>query len=533
MPILRLHNDPTLTNAFGPMIDAIGNSWDPKTRAEAYALQQRIFLERFQLMQEQQKNDAANRAVQYYSSVVPADKLPVIESLVRQGAGYDQVARAAADLGTNYIDSTDAAAKAFNLQRYQRLNGGKMPDSPLTLVVGANTQAQRQAEEAQQKQAEARGTARGTLQGAGIDVNKQLLFPEGDNPLAPVTASATAPGGQQSTGAASGQPAPKTQISNPAAPYEVPTTIVQQTASGVLTGASDVEGTKAINTQRKSDLDQAVNEGRAATKLKVVLGQIQQLATYLNASGLSGQADAAWRNWMQQTFGVAVGDKAEAQRQLSILLKDQLPALRSESGITRVAGPEIKLMGGMTGLETDTPRVLLGTTAREQAVADMIEKRGAIASRARGDFYDPNDANSTTSWTDWRNQDIANQNDLAAKTEEFKTAVHANFPTTPEGGPGAPAPGGPRIVIQQAPPQTPAPAAPAAAPAAPAAPAEVTAPPATAAAPAEVTAPPAAAAPAAPAAVSPPAAPAAAATPPKMGWSIDSNGKPIFGPLPP
>ena len=98
MPFLRMPQDDSLAETLGRLGDALGNSLNPLNSLRAYDIQQQLFLRRQQLEQMQRENAAKQAAIQQWGHIVPPEKLPQIAAMIYQGAPYDQVARAAAQL---------------------------------------------------------------------------------------------------------------------------------------------------------------------------------------------------------------------------------------------------------------------------------------------------------------------------------------------------------------------------------------------------------------------------------------------------
>ena len=113
--------DNTLAETLGNLGNSIGNAFDPLKRLQAYQIQQRIALEQQQIIQAQRENAAKQSAINQWGHIVPSDKLPQIANMIYQGAPYDQVARAAAQLSGNLVDDPNAMQQ--NIRYIEQLTG--------------------------------------------------------------------------------------------------------------------------------------------------------------------------------------------------------------------------------------------------------------------------------------------------------------------------------------------------------------------------------------------------------------------------
>ena len=199
MPVLRIGGDNTLGNTFGPLIQGLGSAWDPKTRAEAYELQQRIWLQQYTLWLEQRKAAAQEAATQTYAKAVSPEGMPVIHNMIISGASEADVAKAAARYSHSYIDELTPEADAFNRQRYENING-KTYEGSTPLAVGPVTEANARALENQQTLARAQAEAQGRQNVTGIDITTPHYFPGPINPTG-AQPSASTPTTQASTAA--------------------------------------------------------------------------------------------------------------------------------------------------------------------------------------------------------------------------------------------------------------------------------------------------------------------------------------------
>ena len=133
-------------------------------RLQAYQIQQRIALEQQQIIQAQRENAAKQSAINQWGHIVPADKLPQIANMIYQGAPYDQVARAAAQLSGNLVDDPNAMQQ--NIRYIEQLTG--KPYDYATNgppVAGPNTAKQANDWQVDQAGKKAGATALGTETG--------------------------------------------------------------------------------------------------------------------------------------------------------------------------------------------------------------------------------------------------------------------------------------------------------------------------------------------------------------------------------
>ena len=131
---------------------------------QAYELQYRMWLQQQQLIQAQRENNAKAAAIQQWGHIVPPDKLPQIATMIFQGAPYDQVARAAAQLSGQLIDDPNAMQQ--NIRYIEQLTGKPYDYASLgPPVAGPNTAKQANDWKVSQAGATAGATALGTKTG--------------------------------------------------------------------------------------------------------------------------------------------------------------------------------------------------------------------------------------------------------------------------------------------------------------------------------------------------------------------------------
>jgi hypothetical protein len=131
--------DTTLADTLGGLGASLANAWNPKTRWEAFLLQQRLAQEQLQFQQEVRKQQAQRAAIAQWSHIVPPDKIDQISNMIYQNAPYDQIARAAAQLSGHLIDDTTPEATAANIRYIESLTGQPWKEV-YAPIAGAKTQ---------------------------------------------------------------------------------------------------------------------------------------------------------------------------------------------------------------------------------------------------------------------------------------------------------------------------------------------------------------------------------------------------------
>lgn len=649
MPVLRYDTG----NPAGDMLSGIGaalaNAMNPKTRWEAYALQQRIMLEQFEYQQKLRAYAAMNAARDQYSHIVPPDQMPEIANLIYQGAPFDQINKAAALASGHLIDDTSPEAYAKNLDFYLRVFGtppkdGLIDAGPVTIAAnnkiragqaGAVSEAQRGGElTATQNQRQAllgqmkdidtpqqeaenlrlwrlanpgqadpaggivdvgavtrhAGQINAVLQAGQLEYqknfgtesgkqdainrltsllvddpayeasNRRVMLAAGKNPddyttaVGPNTAtkrvqeindtkgaaaaaeergrisqqgfdkptyippatppvpSPTIAGAQPAAAQAPAPPAPAVQapappapppppVSQPAAaapappapppppaatgvptpasipsargPAFLPSPVVQQTPGGgtvILPTEAQAGDISKVNEARGAQFDQAITEGEAAKKLNNALDQLTVLANVAGTGGFTGQLSTAASELVREHTGMTIGTAAEARLLMTNLLNTEIPNLRQQMGIQRLAAPEIKQMSTVIGTADMPTKDILGIIANEKGLADIQIAREDLAQRAKG-VGDPinyddytNQSNALTATLKQRVNDYAKQYGApqaggVSTQPRFVPDGKGGYvpvPDTPPPPAVAPAPAPPAVTL---PPVVPAPAA--------------------------------------------------------------------------
>jgi hypothetical protein len=410
MPFLRQEPDNTLAETLGNLGSSLGNALNPMNQLRAYDIQQQMWLRRQQVEQLQRENVAKQAAIQQWSHIVPAERLPQIAAMIYQGAPYDQVARAAAEASGQLIDKTDPASTQANIKFMEQVTGQPWKD-PYPPYAGEVTGAYIRQLQSQQKGSEAKQTAAGTAAGGGISTTDQKFFPQGlpGSPGNPVGAPA----------AAAAPPPPPTATTNPTAPYAAPTPVVRPVpgSDAVITGASQGETAPATSASEANlkELTQALTEAQSAKQLLPKLNQLHDLVQLYNAAGPGGQLDAAATKYFADKWGVSVGDKGAAYQAIQQLLNSEIPDIRQKAGIQKLAGPAIKEEQLIIGQPNMPPQTINNIIANEKAAADIAVERGNVAFRAR--YGQGQDA---LSMPDYAKQSMDLDNSFQSRTDDYR-----------------------------------------------------------------------------------------------------------------
>ena len=222
--------------------------------------------------------------------------------------------------------------------------------------------------------------------------------------------------------AQSSPPAPATvTVPNPSAPFTVPTTVSRTLPDGsTLMGptATETATNDATNKARADTLNQAMDEGATAARMKVKLAQIRDLETVSSTGGAGGQVAAAAMKRLADA-GIVVGDQASAYKAIDQILNTEIPDLRKASGIQRLAGPEIQAVGKQIGTANLPPGVLNNIIANEEAAADTQIARRNNAQNTLGIGDQP------MTYTDYTNADNDLNNSLKQRTDALRQQYDA------------------------------------------------------------------------------------------------------------
>ena len=230
----------------------------------------------------------------------------------------------------------------------------------------------------------ARGGETGKSDVTGVDPTKPIIA----NPLT------TAPAGAPPTAPVQAAP-PKGATPDPTHPGwywqggQLHAGVTTGGPAGTVFGTQpgDLDAAKGASEEAAKTLTGAYGAGEAATKLKTITNQIRGLSQIANTAGFWGQSQAGINNVLQEYNLAGITNAQQAQQAMANLLKNELPGVVKEAGMIRVAQPEIKAVGTMTGTADLPPAVLANILANVDAGADYIIKRKALAAQTLG--FDP------------------------------------------------------------------------------------------------------------------------------------------------
>ena len=358
-------------------------------------------------------------------------RMAVQQGLIEQAkaTGGQQARQALVSL---YKD--DPTADAANRAVYSVLNNGAQFEAGMPVPVGPNTNAAYNKALGNRQETQAEAEARGKILGGGVTApttipNPSQLPPTTNPNLQPTATPAPAPAPTPAPAPApvpapvsTSAPAPASSntvtsvsVPNPSAPFAPPTPVTRQTPAGTIIGqtAPEAEAATATTKARSDQLQQAMDEGATASRLKVKLGQLRDLSTIAQTGGAVGQfnADIAMR---LAKAGYVVGDRASALKAMDQILNTEIPDLRKQAGIQRLAGPEIVAVGKQIGSANLPPDVLNNIIANEEAAADTQIQRRVNAQRTLGLGDQP------MSYTDFVNADNDLNNQLRAHTDALR-----------------------------------------------------------------------------------------------------------------
>lgn len=399
MPVLRYDTGNPGATLISGVGDALANALNPKTRAEAYLLQQHLMLQNLQYQQELRKQAAQQTAIAQYGHIVPPDQMPMITNMIYQGASIDDINRQAALSSGHLVDATTPEAYAQNREYYIRVfrklpEDGLIDAGPNTIaannqiraqqsgaVAGAQTSGQQIATQTaianpvpgyvqglgDVEKAKAAGTEQGKASVMGLPLNEPRVLPY--NPLS---------SDQITKMGAKVMPDGSVQIP-PAVSYGRPTTILRPLGNGQYQfGQMPGEAEAAVAYQKANEgaLQDAASTSKlqAAQKLGAQLDQLQDITGAIKSYG-SGQIPAAVLNAINARWGTAFTDKQSLIKQAKQILTTEIAQARQELGIKYLAGPEMPVAQAAVGSPTDPPdaiaRVIGNNRADIQAALDQ------------------------------------------------------------------------------------------------------------------------------------------------------------------
>lgn len=439
MPVLRYSGDTSIGQSLGNIGSALGQALDPKLRAQAQMLQIEMQLHLLQMRELQRKFGARDDLKHIYSSL-PPDRQAKFNYMIEHDVPMSDIEK---EVGLQAL--TDPSSDQLtpqqlknNIQNTIRLTGQPY-DKTYGPIVGPSTMGAATRTQQQQQYETERAKASGTAAGGGITTKEERIFPlgpagtfqpqgfdpvtgqptnvapiPGASPVAPPAqtppvspAAQAAPASSGSTAnITSGQSGGTLNVSSGGAGTAVaagggglaggssggagiagtlPSPVRNLPGGGQVTGYNPVdvaasgENTK-INT---AELTNALEGGPQGYRTKATIEQIRQLAPLAQNEGPWGAAESVAGKWLAER-GVIVTNSQEARARIKLLLNGLIPNVRQEAGVTRVAQPEIKLLGNMIGSEQMPWSVLSSVLNGEDALADIQIQNYNNANRVLG-----------------------------------------------------------------------------------------------------------------------------------------------------
>jgi len=540
MAVLRVPGDTGINQGMGALGQALGMMFDPRLRWEAYELQQRIAMQRLQMQELQRKfgarddlkaaymhdpnirawmdNDPSAPAKVRYAiengiSLNDLVKAQGVETLAH-GGGQNPIGAAIEATGTPYdktympITSASTAAAAATAQATQeaaknaeiergKLLGGATKLAPGERLVGPGVSAAGIAPltiTTDPNTLQPSIGLGGTTASSGAAKTPSASDTPPVSPAAQAAPASAGAGAQMNSGQAGSSTVGGAMVTGNA-PGSSPVQPGQQLPMGAVTGADPVQiearKTQVGFTQKDAQAD--YNKQDAINQAEGIIRDIRTLETLNQTGGYTGQTQAAWRQYLHDHWGLAIGDTATAQQAEASLLVDTLAQVRQRMGLSTVRVGEIDpIVKPTLGSATMPPGALNTILAQEQSGLE-VDKRNVINAYAymtgsygeaggNGDAentYLKNNKTIEDSYAPIRAKNNEEYNTIVAQAQRIPATATSSPATWGGFFPAPPAVGAPA-------PAAPAPAAPA--PAAPAPP--VIAGPAAAAAPVPAQAPP-------------------------------------------
>lgn len=307
------------------------------------------------------------------------------------------------------------------------LGGGDAPTPGVIVDAGPNTRAIRNQQITTQESTKAgevqRATEVGKLVGGGIPTNNQTFFPFGlpgskGNPF-------PTPGGSPPA-LTPETTQPNVSITDPSRPWATAVPVVRGGPDGsAITGTSPGEQTQAgvVDKATHDMLQEAVDAGVSAKKLKVTTARIRTLAELANANG-PGQISSAIAKKLND-MNLSFTDQSQLLAEMDSLYKSQIPELRKDMGVKFEAGPELSAQSKMVGVSTLPLNVVRGILARQDTIADLGIQRRDLAQRAL------NQAGAPLSMPDYYAEENKLYDQLPQNEVEMLKLYGANAPHAP------------------------------------------------------------------------------------------------------
>jgi hypothetical protein len=151
---------------------------------------------------------------------------------------------------------------------------------------------------------------------------------------------------------------------------------------GVLSGGSEYDSTAAKGSA-EADMKKygtMAEEGSQAAQHARTIDMINQVYdAVVNNSDASGQISAVVQDQIRKSTGLTFTNKADGLALLDKLITQSIGALRSQTGIQRVAGPEITIMQRMVANGTMKPEVFHAIMNAAKADAAQRGQLGEVA----------------------------------------------------------------------------------------------------------------------------------------------------------
>jgi hypothetical protein len=466
MSVLRAPGDGSISQGMGALGQALGQMFDPRLRWEAYELQQRMMLQRLQMQELQSKlgarTDLINKALTD-PNFARALNTPALQAelnyMIQSGAsGKDIDEYIASHALANAPDVNDPNEAKRNIGNAIVLT--KKPYESTTMpIVGPVTAAQSGITSLQTQQAQEQAKARGQALGAVTKLAPaDILGGEGvsGGNIAPMSFNWGPNGPTVNVGPASS--ASGANIQPPAsAGAGAEVNSGQSGASTGQSGASTgntlaglnpvtIEGAKGQQKFVMDDASAMQQKQRVVNQAQGIINDIRQLEQLTKTGGFTGQVSAAFRQHLQQEYGLIVGDAASAQAAIGSLLVDTLGNVRGPAGLTTVRVGEINpVIKPMIGSPSMPPGALDTILAQEQSGLDTDQKQianayaymkgayGALGSGAAETTYLTNKDNNEKGYAATRDKNNKDFNTIVAQAQALSGNQPAGAPVANSG----------------------------------------------------------------------------------------------------
>jgi hypothetical protein len=239
-------------------------------------------------------------------------------------------------------------------------------------------------------------------------------------------------------------PTPSVSLANPANPSATPVPVVTSTPTpsnpaAAVVGQSEGERaqTAILDKATRDTLQEAIDGGVAALKLKNLTARIRTLAELAGASGPEQLPTAIVQRLADMNLRFT--KRSEILAEMDSLFKAQIPELRKDMGVKFEAGPELSAQSKMVGVSNLPTATLMGILARQDAIADLAIQRRQLAQRALIQSDNP------LPMKDYYGEENKIYDQLPAHTQELLKLYGANAapsagapPTTAGGAPATP-----------------------------------------------------------------------------------------------